>query len=203
MNLNDEGRFGATRNAGYMIGLAFDARTRDIRDDIDGKQTIKTYWVDVLENQKLEGIGRNQYWLTAKYGGFEPRCPANNANCTLPEIDGPYDGDIPDPLPENWWFTNGVVLTQSNANLKRTDNYYPAGQADTMVDGLKKAFADIAANLTSTATSLSFNSSRLKTGSLLYQALLDTTYWSGDLHETLNRFTESHFLVIKFELSAS
>ncbi|WP_051298883.1 pilus assembly protein [Marinobacterium litorale] len=181
MNLNDEGRFGSTRNAGYMIGLAFDARTRDIRDDIDGKQTIKTYWVDVLENQRLEGIGRNQYWLTAKYGGFEPRCPANNANCTLPEIDGPYDGDIPDPLPENWWFTNGEVLTQSNANLKRTDNYYPAGQADTMVDGLKKAFADIAANLKSTATSLSFNSSRLKTGSLLYQALLDTTYWSGDL----------------------
>lgn len=181
MDLNNEGRFGSTRNAGYMIGLAYDAHTRDIRDDLDGKQTVKTYWVDVLENRKLEGIGRNQFWLTAKYGGFEPRCPDNDPNCQLPDITGPYDADIPNPLPEHWWFTNGETLTQSGANLKRTDTYFPAGQADDMVEGLKSAFEDIAASLTSTARAVSFNSDQLQTDSLVFQALFDTNRWSGDL----------------------
>ncbi|WP_132293624.1 pilus assembly protein [Marinobacterium mangrovicola] len=181
LNLNNESRFGATRNAGYMIGLAFDARTRDIRDDLDGKQSIETYWVDVLENQILEDVGRNQFWLTAKYGGLTPRCPDNDPGCELPEITGPHDSDIPNPLPDNWWFTNGEVLTQSGRNLKRADNYFPAGQADDMVEGLKSAFEDIAASLTSTATAVSFNSDQLQTDSLIFQALFDTNLWSGDL----------------------
>ncbi len=161
-----------------MIGLAFDANTRDIRTDLAGKQTIQTYWVDVLENQKLEGIGRNQYWLAAKYGGFIPRCPDNNPTCTLPTINGP--GDVKS-MPEHWWYTNGEVLTQSNANLKRADNYFAAGQADKMVEGLRKAFAAIAASMRSTASALSFNSTRLRTGSYVFQGLFDSTRWSGDL----------------------
>lgn len=181
LDLTDSTRFGATRNSGYMIGLAYDAHTRDIRDDWAGKQTISTYWVDVLENRKLEDIGRNQYWLTAKYGGFVPRCPASNPACSLPVINGPYDSNLPNSLPEQWWFTNGQVLTQSGLHLKRTDNYYPAGQADNMVAGLKKAFADIAKTLRTTGTSLSLNSNRIKSDTLIYQALLDNTRWSGDL----------------------
>lgn len=173
--------FGATENAGYMIGLAYDAHTRDLRDDIEGSQTIDTYWVDVLENEELMGRTANQFWLTAKYGGFDPQCSGGDADCGLPEITGPYDADIPGSLPDHWWFTNGDILNQSNANLKRTDNYYPAGQADAMVDGLKNAFEDIAAAMTSTATAVSVDGDRLQTDSLVFQALFDTNRWSGDL----------------------
>ena len=178
LSLTDNNRFGATRNAGYMIGLAFDANTRDQRSDWAGKQTIQTYWVDVLENQVLQDRGRNQYWLTAKYGGFVPRCPDNNPLCELPSIEGP--GDVTE-MPQHWWYTNGETLTQSGVNLKRADNYYAAGQADKMVAGLRQAFADIASSMRSTSTALTFNSSRLRTDSYVFQALFDSTRWSGDL----------------------
>ncbi|SEG76860.1 pilus assembly protein [Marinobacterium lutimaris] len=178
LTLTDQG-FGATRNPGYMIGLAYDAHTRDQRDDIPGRQTIDTYWVDVLEYQVLNRRQDNQFWLTAKYGGFTPKCPDDEPNCSLPEIEGP--DDLSEALPEHWWFTNGETLTQSNANLKRADNYFPAGQADAMVEGLERAFSDIAESLTSTATAVSFNSDQLVAGSLIFQAMFDTNRWSGDL----------------------
>ena len=178
VTLTDNNRFGSTKNAGYMIGLAFDANTRDQRADWPGKQTFQTYWVDVLENQKLQPINRNQYWLTAKYGGFVPRCPADDPSCTLPTIN---DASDVTKLPEHWWFTNGETLTQSGANLKRADNYFAAGQADKMVEGLRKAFAAIAASMRSTASALSFNSTRLRAGSYVFQGLFDNTRWSGDL----------------------
>ncbi len=42
-------------NSAYIAGLAYDANTKDIRPDVTGqaktvgKQTVQTYWVDVLE----------------------------------------------------------------------------------------------------------------------------------------------------------
>ncbi|MBR9883216.1 MAG: pilus assembly protein PilC [Oceanospirillales bacterium] len=167
-------------NSAYIAGLALDIHTRDIRDDFDERQTVETYWVDVLEDQTLQGRSANQYWLAAKYGGFEPACPDNNPSCDLPEITGPYDTDL-SSMTDDWWFTNGETLTQSGQNMKRADHYFTAGDAEDMVASLEQAFADIAASLQSTSTSLAFDSRTLESGSLVFQALFDSTHWSGDL----------------------
>ena len=56
-----------------MVGLAYWANVNDIRPDVagvaktQGKQTIQTLWVDVLEQPF---VTNNQFYLTAKYGGF-------------------------------------------------------------------------------------------------------------------------------------
>ncbi len=64
---------GGRNNSAYIAGLAYDSNTNDIRpDDVNsprtlGKQTIQTYWVDVLE-QSFQA--NNQFYLAAKYGGL-------------------------------------------------------------------------------------------------------------------------------------
>jgi type IV pilus assembly protein PilY1 len=65
------GGWGASQNSFYMAGLAFDAHVRDIRPDITLKTapiTVSTFWLDVMEANDYEQ--KNQFWLTAKYGGF-------------------------------------------------------------------------------------------------------------------------------------
>src|SRR5690606_36179147 len=123
----------------YIAGLAYRAHTRDIRpgdDEIPGIQTIATYWVDVLENQILEDVGRNQYYLAAKYGGF------NFSDSFDPE--NPNSGLIK----KQDWSTNGEDIYPGNQNnitshsrsIPRPDNYYLAGEAENMVSPLGKAF---------------------------------------------------------------
>ncbi|MDP1097812.1 hypothetical protein Q6288_27390, partial [Klebsiella quasipneumoniae] len=58
-------------NGALMAGLAYWANVNDIRPDLPGVQTIKTYWLDVMEYQTLKP--NNQFYLAAKYGGFTPR----------------------------------------------------------------------------------------------------------------------------------
>jgi type IV pilus assembly protein PilY1 len=66
------GGWGASQNSFYMAGLAFDAHVRDIRPDLTQKNapiTISTFWLDVYENADYHQ--KNQFWMTAKYGGFD------------------------------------------------------------------------------------------------------------------------------------
>ena len=179
-------------NSAYMVGLAYDANTKDIRSgsgDYVGDQTVQTYWVDVLENQTLEPIAENQYWLIAKYGGFQvrkhPSCTDPSYTPTSTECD---DQSLGDPyartaaLPEWWWYTNTDMLDpNSGPDIKRTDNYYTAGEAKKMVEGLTQAFTDILESVRGSGTSLATSSPRLNSNSAVYSALLDTTYWSGDV----------------------
>jgi len=182
-------------NSAYMVGLAYDANTKDIRPnsgDYVGDQTVQTYWVDVLENQTLEPIAENQYWLIAKYGGFQvrehPSCSDPSYTPTSTECD---DQSLGDPytrtaaLPEWWWYTNTDMLDpNAGADIKRADNYYTAGEASKMVEGLTQAFSDIAESVRGSGTSLATSSPRLNDDSAIYTALLDTTYWSGDVIAT-------------------
>ena len=58
-------------NSAYIAGMAYLFNTTDIRSDLVGKQTISTYWLDVLEGGDYKGgNARNQFYLAAKYGGF-------------------------------------------------------------------------------------------------------------------------------------
>lgn len=175
-NLGNSCNFTGRENSAFMAGLAWDARTRDNRPDLTGgKTTISTYWVDVLEAQSLEGMARNQYALTAKYGGA--RVP----------IDFDPDEWGTQALPEYWWHTNGETLTpfgsrgSGHASFKRPDNFFTAGEANAMVDSLTKAFSSIAAELTGSGSSLATTSTKLDAGTRSFQAQFFSGSWRGEL----------------------
>jgi len=149
-------------NSAHIAGLAYYANTTDLRSDRGGKQTISTHWVDVRENQTLEAKAANQYWLAAKYGGFQV----------------PDDYEFGDTIDQAWWWTNGETLT---TNDKRPDNFYVASDATRMVESLKTAFAKIANDVRSTTAALSTNSTKLETDTVVFQSMLDSANWSGNL----------------------
>jgi type IV pilus assembly protein PilY1 len=158
--------FTGRENSAYMVGLAYDANTKDIRSSISGKQTVSTYWVDVRENESLAGRASNQYWLAAKYGGFK-----------VPKDFGdPYARTA--ALETEWWRTNTDMLA---TNYPRPDNFFVASDATNMVVSLRKAFAQISNEVQSTTASLATNSTRLETDTAVFQSRLDSRFWSGDL----------------------
>jgi type IV pilus assembly protein PilY1 len=158
--------FTGRNNSAYIAGLAYDANTRDLRPLVSGKQTVSTYWVDVRENESLAGRASNQYWLAAKYGGF--KVPS--------DFGDPYARTT--ALPTTWWRTTTDML---DTNYPRPDNFYVASDAAKMVESLKLAFAQIAKEAQSTTASLAANSTRLATDTAVFQSLLDSKRWSGDL----------------------
>lgn len=172
-NIGNTSNFTGRNNSAYLAGLAWYANTTDLRPDLPGKQTASTYWVDVLEAQSLEGMARNQYALAAKYGGFKV---SDNFNPNT------WTG----ALPEAWWHTNTDTLIpfgsgNGQAEFKRPDNFFVAGQATQMVDSLKKAFERIINELMGSGASLTANSSKLEIGTRTYQALFYSKTWQGDL----------------------
>lgn len=163
-------------NSAHIAGMAWFARSRDIRSDLDGgRTTISTYWVDVLEGQSLEGMARNQYALAAKYGGA--RLPV--------DFDATTWGNA--ALPEAWWHTNGETLTpfgssgNGQASFKRPDNFYTAGRAESMVQSLTAAFASVASAQVGSGSSLATSSTKLDASTRSYQAQFVSGSWYGEL----------------------
>lgn len=133
-NIGSTNSYSGRNNSAYIAGLAYDANTKDIRpDDVRaahtiGKQTVQTYWVDVLE-KTFEA--NNQFYLAAKYGGMK-----------VPDNFNPYAATtVASTIQDAWWTTNGEVLTDVNTNTtqRKPDNYFAAGRPDTLVAGLTKA----------------------------------------------------------------
>ena len=156
--------FTGRENSAYIAGLAYDAHVRDLRSDLNEKQTASTYWVDVRENQVLEGRARNQYWLATKYGGF-----------TVP--DG-YDPATRTTALENALWASNETLSTGDV---RPTNFYVASEADRMVESLSRAFANIASNAVGSGTSLASNSTRLESSTETFQAQFKAGTWSGEL----------------------
>jgi len=177
--LHGIGAIGATQNYGgccsnngaLMAGLAYDANTKDIRPDdaadlgrTKGKQTVQTYWLDILEYQQYKS--NNQFYLAAKYGGFN-----------VPETFDPYARTT--DIPEAWWYT---TTDTTPGGQKRPDTYYTAARPDQMVAGLTKAFASIASKLKATTTSFSTALPQISsTGTASYAAQFDAKTWSGEM----------------------
>lgn len=171
-------------NSAYMAGLAYWANTNDIRPDIDaqpnthGRQRLSTYWVDVRENRLLEPKANNQYWLTAKYGGFK-----------VPEG---FDPLATTGLEQSWWHNsreylvsgnNGDVTTAVN-NYPRPDNFYVASEADKMVASLRQAFENLLDDMRGSGSSFASNTTKLEYGAKTFQAQFSTSEnneWSGEL----------------------
>ena len=157
-------------NSALMSGIAYDSNTNDIRPDVlaiprtIGKQTIQTYWLDVLEYSTYKN--NNQFYLATKYGGF--KVPAGfdpNTATALPSLAS--------------WHTTGRT---SPTGQLLPDNYFIASDPKSMVNGLAQAFASIAAAIQQTTTSSATAQPQvLTTGSASYSAAYDSTDWSGDV----------------------
>ena len=177
--------FSGRGNSAYMAGLAYWANTNDIRPDnanqanTVGRQRVSTYWVDVRENSILEPRAKNQYWLTAKYGGFAVPDGFNPLTTT--------------GLEQAWWHNSGDYLTSgSNGEVvatpnsyPRPDNYYVASEADKMVASLRKAFESILESMRGSASSFASNTTKLEQGAKTYQAQFSTSQdneWAGELN---------------------
>lgn len=160
--------YSGRNNSAGMVGLAYYANTTDIRPTVtgnpatEGKQTVQTFWVDVLE-QAFEA--NNQFYLAAKYGGF-----------TVPNDFDPATRAT--ALPQEWWSTSGETVGAQ----PRPDNYYTAGRPDTMVSGLTSAFERIAAALEAFTTSFSTSVPQVATsGNGSYSAQYDPNNWTGQV----------------------
>lgn len=175
---------GSSGSTDYMAGLAFEANTRDIRPDnaqspqTIGKQTVQTYWVDVLEQPFSRN---NKFYLAAKFGGLDQsKLPANFDPYT-------YTGEIP----LDWWSTTGETLTdaRNNSTWNRPDNYFTAGSPDTMVSGLQRAFRRIANSIQAYTTSFSLSSAQVSSlGAASYAAQYDSKDWTGQISGSLITF---------------
>lgn len=166
--------FNGHANSGFVAALAYDANTRDMRPNMPGDQTMSSFWVDVVENRTIEGRNTNQYYLAAKYGGFN-----------VPVDFDPYTRST--ALPEEWWVgrdrsgnpeTVGIGVL---ANVKRPSNFFVANRAEAMVDGLTRAFK-AASELPrrGAAATVGTNGASIQEGARVY---IPTYYtdWSGEL----------------------
>ncbi len=165
-------RFGdcCSNNSAYIAGMAYHANTVDLRADVSGKQLLSTHWVDVRENGVLKGRAKNQYWLAAKYGGI--KFPTDK---DVEDYGDPY---APSSVIQPSWWTDG---DQTENGELRPRNFYVASDATKMVESLKTAFANIAKEVSSTTAALSTNSTKLETDTVVFQSMLDSSKWSGDL----------------------
>lgn len=118
---------GSSGGTQYIAGFAHWAHTNDIRGDLDGTQTMATYWVDVLENTNGQSSVlaasqlKTQYWLATKYGGFDKSLASgNNPNARAQPTNAlPWDGNG-DGVP-NTWFA-GSTPTQLRTGLSAAFN---------------------------------------------------------------------------------
>jgi len=176
------GSVNCCNGSAYLASLAYWANTRDIRPDDDrvqtrGKQSVRTYFVDVREAGSW-GTGvarsdprrRNQLWVAAKYGGF--RDLNNNGRLDAGDAiaDENRDGmiDVKDV-----WDRNGDLLP---------DTYFEAGTPEALVEGLRGAFRSIRAEIASSAgVGVSTRSIELQTDTGLYRVTYDPSSWSGSV----------------------
>ncbi|HYP82890.1 PilC/PilY family type IV pilus protein [Variovorax sp.] len=168
-NIGSTNSYSGRDNSAFIAGMAYDANTKDIREDDPkykqtiGKQTVQTYWVDVLE-KAFEA--NNQFYLAAKYGGMK-----------VPDSFDPYsNATTSDTIKESWWHTT----TDMVGSQKRPDNYFTGGRPDTLIAGLNKAFEQIVAAIKAYTTSFSLSTAQVsESGSVAYASQYDSSDWSG------------------------
>ncbi|MGC3963858.1 MAG: PilC/PilY family type IV pilus protein [Rhodocyclaceae bacterium] len=181
------------KNGFYMAGIAYWANTNDVSDSFKEKQTVQTYWVDVLENGLYKN--RNQFWLAAKYGGFSKK-DADGKDVELKPTDLPTtdysisaSNEAARVEANKDWYTTNNVLTSGNTLLTQwmlPTNYYAASDAKKMVESLGKAFSNIKEKASS-GTGVSAMSPYFASGvgQGAYQTSYDSSDWSGNVTKSV------------------
>ncbi len=178
-------------NTYYMAGLAYDAHIRDQRPDITVKSqpiTVSTFWLDVMESEvgPTSATGyyeKNQFWMTAKYGGFN-KSDASFGTSGYPTATqgtpATYPASVQNTaLPVTSWNTAGYVDDHNNY---APDQYFQAGKPSKMTSGLNSAFSKIASsNPAGTSAALGLGSSTFSgSGDLNYLSSFGSD-WSGSV----------------------
>ena len=165
-------QYNTSNNSAYIAGMAYLFNTTNIRPDKPGvNMNISTYWLDVLENSdyKTSYAGRNQFYLAAKYGGFNVPTGYSYATNTT-------------KIATNTWSTTSDTLPSMNGLTARPDNYFVANQADKMVTGLTSAFVSIARSIKAYTTSFSLSAAQISSaGAASYASQYDSSNWTGTL----------------------
>lgn len=166
-------------NAYYMAGMAYWANTHDIRGSAWTGDTTKqrpgmrvtTYVLDVNEYGRQSDVAlrrNNQYYLAAKYGGFDDLSGTGNPFLGK---DGTANGNL------NWERQVGDATDPK----REAKNYFLSSSAQEVLDSLDQIFKNIADEANSIAGG-AISTQRLTTlGGLIYQAQFDPADWSGDL----------------------
>jgi len=145
-------------NSYYIAGLAYYAHQTDLRPDLSGNQTLKTYMIDTQEPNPNMLVGRtNMLYLAAKFGNFDDI----NRN-GRPDLTSEWDKDN-DGFP---------------------DAYFFASDPTKIEEGLNRVFADILRRASSGATVATLTS-RTGISSLIVQPYYYPEYtevsWLGFL----------------------
>jgi Tfp pilus tip-associated adhesin PilY1 len=140
-------------NSYYIAGLAYYAHQTDLRPDLPGNQTLKTYMIDTQEANPNMLVGRtNMLYLAAKFGNFDD----TNGN-GRPDLTSEWDKDG-DGFP---------------------DAYFFASDPTKIEEGLNKAFADILRRASSGSTVATLTS-RTGISSLIVQPYYYPKYTRQD-----------------------
>lgn len=154
-------------NSGFIAGLAYDSHTKDMQPAMTGMQTLSTYWVDVLPFRVVRPPNQNQYYLAAKYGGFD-----------VPAGFDPYQRTA--ALPDAWWTDGDLIGLADAANSKRPRNFFVAYQAEQMVQGLTRAFESAVADRRGASSAVGVNGASVQEGAAIYAPTYFTD-WRGEL----------------------
>jgi type IV pilus assembly protein PilY1 len=160
-----------------IAGLAYGAHVNDIRADLTGTQTVSTYWMDVEEGGGPENL--NPYYLAAKYGGFAVPTGYTLSNTT--------------PLPLSEWDTSGNSIVMNGGNTHyQPDNYFLAGNANSMVAGLQKAFASISNAVAAYGTAFALPAANISyTGTLSFASQYNPSNWTDIITASTLNFDSS------------
>lgn len=120
-------------------------------------QATRTFTVNTSSGASTASLLKGPLWYAAKWGGFKDR----NGN------------GIPD-LREEW---TSAAADESDPD---PDNYYLVTNALGLRDQLTSAFNNILIQ-TSSASAVATNSTRLDTGTQIFQARFNSEFWSGEL----------------------
>jgi type IV pilus assembly protein PilY1 len=165
----------------FIAGLAYGVHVNDIRPDMEGAQTISTYWMDVAEGQRLENL--NPYYLASKYGGFNagaiPQGPPGAPDPFNPPNFNPPGYNMASAVALGQFDTTGNNVNMNGSVHPLPDNYFNAGNANAMVAGLTSAFTSISNAITQFSTSFSFALANVTVSTTSYSASFSTDGWTG------------------------
>ena len=188
---------GASLSHGAIAGLAYWARTNDIRTDLGGRQFLHTMMIDTNENGNFRSSGagtknQNSFYWAAKYGGFD--------SDKVEE-----EGGMPAIRERAQWTSDAAGQTSLGAFADGVPKTYAvANNPENMTAALKSAFLAMQGveSPSQTAVGVSLNSGTVidlsdnGTGkAMLFQSSYkkNSSGWQGDViayNVETNGFTE-------------
>lgn len=149
---------GATQAKPWWAGLAWWANTSDIRPDLNGKQTITTFFVDVMEGNQI--TDKTSFWWATKYGGF---------NTSL------VTGDNPNTSKTSW---DKDPTSTSGDNVP--DTLFAGNNPKVLRESLIAAFTNIyKLSSDASASAAAVTSKRQTSSSQIIYAGYNPKFWTG------------------------